>query len=427
MRFEVLHEGAGYRHVRFLAKDVLAMGFKCYSLQRQHGAEETPATASSVTPDIIDNDFYRIEVDEASGALKSIFDKELKRELVDSSSPYRFNQYLYVLGGAQTQIVYMRKSLPVANLTVTPSFGGRIVGLSKTAYGQILTVEAKGVRTPLLQTQIILYEGEKKIELVNKLTKDAVREKEAGYFAFPIAMPRLAFSYEIQNGWVDPSKDMLKGAGLEWFSVMHWVKASAGDCDVAIVPVDAPLITLGDINRGVWPEEFTPKSATIFSYAFNNYWHTNYRAEQGGQITFRYALTSGSSLTPENLARFGRAAMTPLEADRVIDQDKVGNPDRPLKPAPTSFLQVDAPDVVVESWKTAEDGRGTILRLLETGNRPTTARVEFLMLKLQGAWLVNAMEEDEKEIALTGSALEIAMRPHQIVTLRIIGEFQQTK
>jgi hypothetical protein len=37
------------------------------------------------------------------------------------------------------------------------------------------------------------------------------------------------------------------------------------------------------------------------------------------------------------------------------------------------------------------------------------------------------MEEDEKEIALTGSALEIAMRPHQIVTLRIIGEFQQTK
>jgi len=427
VRFEVLHEGAGYRHVRFLAKDVPAMGFKCYSLQRQQGVEEAPATASSVTPDIIDNDFYRIQVDEASGALKSIFDKELKRELVDSSSPYRFNQYLYVQGGAQTQIVYMRKSLPVANLTVTPSFGGRIVGLSKTAYGQILTVEAKGVRTPLLQTQIILYEGEKKIELVNKLTKDAVREKEAGYFAFPIAMPRLAFSYEIQNGWVDPSKDMLKGAGLEWFSVMHWVKASAGDCDVAIVPVDAPLITLGDINRGLWPEEFTPKSATIFSYAFNNYWHTNYRAEQGGQITFRYALTSGSSLTPENLARFGRAAMTPLEADRVIDQDKVGNPDRPLKPAPTSFLQVDAPDVVVESWKTAEDGRGTILRLLETGNRSTTARVEFLMLKLQGAWLVNAMEEDEKEIALTGSAVEIAMRPHQIVTLRIIGEFQQTK
>jgi len=283
------------------------------------------------------------------------------------------------------------------------------------------------VRTPLLRTDIILYDGEKKIELGNQLNKDVVREKEAGYFAFPIAAPRPAFSYEIQNGWVDPSKNMLKGAGLEWFSVMHWVKASGGNWDVAIAPLDARLITLGDINRGVWPEEFALKSATIYSYAFHNYWHTNYRAEQGGEITFRYVFTSGLSLTPENLARFGRAAMTPLETDRVIDQDKVGNPDRPLKPVPTSFLQVDAAGVVVESWKAAEDGRGTIVRLLETGNRSTTARVEFPMLKLQGAWVTNAMEEDEKEIALKGSSVETAIGPHQIVTLRILGELQKIK
>jgi alpha-mannosidase len=88
---------------------------------------------------------------------------------------------------------------------------------------------------------------------------------------------------------------------------------------------------------------------------------------------------------------------------------------------------VDAPDVVVESWKTAEDGRGTIVRLLETGNRSTIVRVNFPMFELHGAWLANAMEEDEKEIALTGSAVEIAMRRHQIVTLRIVGEFQQAK
>src|SRR5208282_191219 len=156
---------------------------------------------------------------------------------------------------------------------------------------------------------------------------------------------------------VDPSKNMMKGAGLEWFSVGHWVKASSGDWDVAIVPVDAPLVTLGDINRGVWPEEFAPKSSTIFSYVYNNYWHTNYRAEQGGQATFRYVMTSGAPLLPADLARFGRAAMTPLEIGEVIDQDKAGNPDEALEPAPLSFLQMDGPGVVVENWKAAEDGR----------------------------------------------------------------------
>jgi alpha-mannosidase len=425
--FEVLHEGPGYRHVRFMAKDIPAMGFKCYSLEARQDTREERPSPSGGAPDTIENDFYRVQVDAVTGAVKSIFDKALKRELVDAASAYKFNQYLYVAGGAQTQIVYMRKSLPFAQLTVTPSSGGRIVGVKKTPFGQILRVEASSARTPSVQSEIILFDGEKKIEFVNRLTKDAVREKEAGYFAFPIAAPKPAFSYEIQNGWVDPSKNMLKGAGLEWFNVTHWVKASGGDWDVAIVPVDAPLITLGDINRGVWPQQFAPKSATIFSYAFNNYWHTNYRADQGGEITFRYVMTSGASLTPESLARFGRAEMTALEKDQVIDQDKVGNPERPLRPVPVSFLQLDAPDVVVESWKAAEDGRGTIVRLLETGGRESSAQLQFPMLAVQKAWLANAMEEDEKEIAVTGSSVEVPLRPLQIVTVRIVGQFQQEK
>ena len=231
---------------------------------------------------------------------------------MDAASPYRFNQYVYVEGGGKspTQIVYMRKSLPLAELKITPSWGGRIVGLKRTPFGQVMTVEAQGVHTPLLRTEILLYDGEKKIEFVNHITKEPVRAKEAVYFAFPVAAPKPSFEYEIQNGWVNPAKDMLQGAGLEWFSVSHWVKASGGDWDVAIVPVDAPLITLGDINRGTWPEEFKPKSSTIFSYVFNNYWHTNYRAAQGGETTFRYVMTSGPSLAPAELARFGRAAMT---------------------------------------------------------------------------------------------------------------------
>ena len=72
---------------------------------------------------------------------------------------------------------------------------------------------------------------------------------------------------------------------------------------VGIVPLDAPLASFGDINRGAWPGEFRPKSATLFSYAMNNYWHTNYRAAQGGDFTFRYVLTSEAKLDPAFLTR----------------------------------------------------------------------------------------------------------------------------
>ncbi len=428
--YEILREGPGYVHVRFLATDVPAMGFKCYALVEPQDAPSPDAKVDVeklTANDVMENSFYRVQVDAASGAVKSIFDKQLNRELVDAASPYRFNQYVYVEGGGKpsTQIVYMRKSLPLAELKITPSAGGHIVGLKKTPFGHALTVESKGVHTPLLRTEILLFDGEKKIEFVNHITKEPVREKEAVYFAYPVATTKPSFIYEIQNGWVDPSKNMLKGAGLEWFSVGHWAKASGGDWDVAIVPVDAPLMSLGDVVRGTWPEEFAPKSSTIFSYVFNNYWHTNYRAEQGGESTFRYVMTSGASLAPADLARLGRAEMTPLETDEVTDQDKVGNPERPLEPGSLSFLQVEG--AVAENWKAAEDGNGSVLRLLEVSGAESKVKVRFPLLRLKKAWSCTAMEDNLKEIPADERGLEITLKPHEIATLRIVGEFAAGK
>ena len=51
-----------------------------------------------------------------------------------------------------------------------------------------------------------------------------------------------------------------------------------------------------------------------------------------------------------------------------------------MSPAPASFLQVDAPEVAVENWKTAEDGCGTIFRLVEEGIRSTAIRISFFCL-----------------------------------------------
>jgi alpha-mannosidase len=119
--------------------------------------------------------------------------------------------------------------------------------------------------------------------------------------------------------------------------------------------------------------------------------------------------------------------MTPLEMGEVIDQDKAGNPDEPLEPAPLSFLQVDGPGVVVENWKAAEDGRGTVLRLLETAGTESKASIRFPLLHLQRAWLCTAMEDDLKEIPAENSSLDVTLGPHQIVTLRILGQFQRPK
>ena len=421
---ETLRQGSDYSRVRFLAQDVPSLGYKCYQVVQLKGRASSPSVEPPLPPDNrLENSFYRIEIDASTGGVKSLFDKQLNRELVDVKSPYRLNQYLYVAGGDETdtQLVILRKTLPLAKLAVSTSGPASIAGARRTSYGQILTVRTTGLHAPSIETDIMLFDQEKKVEFVNRFHKEPVNNKEAIYFAFPFAFENPSFSYEIQNGWVDPAKDLLKGANLEWFAIQHWVKESATGVAVGLVPLDAPLITLGDINRGTWPERFEPKSSTVFSYVINNYWDTNYPKMQSGDFTTRYVLTSGHDLPPEFLSRLGRDSIVPMEVGWLNNFDKFGNPPGLLEPVPTSFLQVDTPDVVVENWKAAEDGRGTILRILELAGRPATAHLNFPLFRLERAWLANAAEEDQKDCKVSEHSVDVPLKPHGIVTLRVIA------
>jgi hypothetical protein len=234
-------------------------------------------------------------------------------------------------------------------------------------------------------------------------------------------MDQPQFRYEIQNGFVNPAHDQLPGAGKEWFSVQHWVAADQDGATAAIIPVDASLITLGDIVRGTWPREFGRRNGTIFSQVMNNYYFTNYAAGQGGDFTFRYVLTSGANLEPAQLSRLGREEMSPLEVDQITSQDKAINSPRPLDTAQASFLKVDQPDVALVTWKAAEDGKGTILRFLELAGKPAEVNAETPLLNVQAATMADALERNQSALTASPHGFHFSVKPFQIVTVRVEG------
>ena len=417
---EVLWKKEGFLHVRFMARDIPSVGYKCYAISYPAEGPVAPPAPAAGHDSSVENAFYRVTLDPASGAVSSIFDKQLNRDIVDAKSAYKFGQYLYVTGGdGNTQIMRPIKTWPVAELTVHPASGGELVGVTKTPFGQSIRLRSKATNTPEIATEILLFDKGKKIEFINRVHKDAVTSKEGVYFAFPAATEMPGFAYAIQEGWVDPAHDLLKGASLEWFNVQYWMASRDGQLTVAVVPLDAPLASFGDINRGLWPSEFKPKSSTMFSYVMNNYWDTNYRAAQGGEFVFRYVVTSDRSLDPQALARLGWDSLRPVELDYVVGQDKVGNPDRPLPAEGTSFLEVDQPNVVLANWKDAEDGEGVILRLVETGGRETTASLRFPRLAVKSAQLCNGVEDNLRPLSPGSNSLNLRFHPYEVVTVRI--------
>ncbi|MDR3677904.1 MAG: glycosyl hydrolase-related protein, partial [Acidobacteriota bacterium] len=189
----------------------------------------------------------------------------------------------------------------------------------------------------------------------------------------------------------------------------------------AILPIDAPLITLGDIVRGKWPTEINLQGADIFSYVMNNYYFTNWPAAQGGDFTFRYVLTSGADMSPDLLSRLGREAVTPLETDEITSQDKAVPRPSPLPADQTSFLETDQSNVALVTWKLAEDGDGMILRFLELAGKEGTVNVHIPLLNTEAAWNCNAMEQKAGALPVAPHGFSFPVKPFQIVTVRVKG------
>ena len=85
-----------------------------------------------------------------------------------------------------------------------------------------------------------------------------------------------------------------------------------------------------------------------------------------------------------------------------------------------SFCEVDAANVMVLTLKRAEDGRGHILRLLETDGKETAVTVTLPFLAFRQVLETNLVEEDVRELLGGGPSVKVAMNPHTVTTLRLL-------
>ncbi|MBI3697629.1 MAG: hypothetical protein HY238_22695, partial [Acidobacteria bacterium] len=418
VELDTVLERDGYRVARFLARDVPALGYRTYSVRNRPAQAAAPDSSRSSE---VESRYYRVRLDPRTGAIASVFDKELVRELADASAPYKLNELLYASGGEDSRILHDLTSLPPAKLEISSSREAQLVENVRTPYGRRVKVRARAEHIPKLETEITVYDDIKRIDVVNRLEKEEVRAKEAVYFAFPFRVSPPELAYQIQNGFVRVEKDQLPGAGKEWFTTQNLIVARDQEVTIAWATPDAPLVTLTDINRGRWPKHLEPSNGHVFSYVMNNYWFTNYKAAQGGEFTFRYFLTSGCGLTSEALARFDAATRSPLVVYPYYDTTNVAFSRREAKlpMAQRSFFTVSAENVQVAAVKPAEDGNGIIVRLLETAGRHGTARLAGFPFTVSGAYLANGVEENLKPLPTSGGAVEAPLGPHQYTTVRL--------
>ena len=113
-----------YDRVRLRAVDVPALGYRCYGMvPRGSIPEKAKDEAASNT---IESRYYRVTVDPERGGIASIYDKTLGVELVDASSAYALDQYVYAGYGHEGEdLIQQRVAEKQFVVTDQPCIAGR--------------------------------------------------------------------------------------------------------------------------------------------------------------------------------------------------------------------------------------------------------------------------------------------------------------
>jgi hypothetical protein len=416
---------AAYRHARgqfephelrdlvFTARNVPPLGYKVFKIGDK--VSDNPQSDITVGIDMLESRFYRIKIDPKTGGISSIYDKELKRELVDERAPHKVNQF--VMRWIQSGKIEGPSSVTVQK------------GQSGPVYGS-LVIKAQGPGCPQITHQIILYDQVKRIDFANRILKDSTPLQEI-YFAFPFKVDNPDFRFEGSNSVIKPFRDQFPGSNTNYYTVQHWADVSDGQFGITLSPAESHLLEFGGLwpnycsqaHHGIDPPGFgadfmTPEQVTrgyMYAFVMSSNFRTNFQPVQQSEILFHYSLTTyEGNWQNGNCARFGWSA-----ANQFIVDDIHGRKDGPLAADTMSFCSVDKPNVLLTALKQAEDGNGIIIRLIETQGKKTTASVTLPHIEVAKAIITNLVEENEGQAVFTKNEIQVELEAFGISTIRI--------
>lgn len=265
---------------------------------------------------VLENEHLRACVDIARGTISEVVLKVDGRDLVNASSVFGFNAYVYDEYGTAPLGTHLSGSVAahgdeialLSNRQVNS--GAYCVEYGSDGLGQWLSYRTRCGEQEIL-TRLDLHDGSDVLRVSNRLMKSATLAKEAGFFVFPFAVDDPTVRGEVSGSVIGTDIEHVPGAAHYMHAIRHWVSLSSGDGSASLAIVDAPLVQMGDIALPYMPFPSTlpsPEPATVFSWVHNNQWDTNYPVQQGLDMEFRYAI-SGSAATSANDASAHAAAL----------------------------------------------------------------------------------------------------------------------
>jgi len=371
-------------YLSFVASSLPAFRYRCYGIKKVSSERVPTEMSSSAETDLtLHNPTFHLALDPITGAISSLYDQNLKRELVNPAFGYGLNQFLHHSDGILSTTTLQKVTLYSSPLS------NRMVVELRFPQGS-------------LRTTYTLYSDLPYLDISNEIERPATHEPQCSWFAFPFAvahgsdLPGGAYFYDspgaiLHAGAIQDGGDQIPGAGMTCFCVQSFLAVQGAQAHAVLATPDAHLFQFGEHILQKPLADSHPASALALSNVMNNFTRNDHATNQGGQtrFTFRYRLGCGSgALAPDAALRLAGSFARPAASAWLSTVNNTAS----VAPNPQSFLSVSPANVIATTLKVAENDQGLVLRLWEAGGKDTQATIDLRALAVKYAYHCDLLE-----------------------------------
>lgn len=345
-------------------KDIPAMGYAQYYIRVKDQERPAAETKQRIQERTVENPWYQIEFNPQRGTISGLYDKELNKELLDKNAPWQLGEFIY-------EIIDSRH--PMERYTTPQSIrrAPERIRFERYEHGPIWdsyrfrgeTVAGRDANN--LAVEFRVFNVEKKIEIVYTLRKKAVIDPEAIYIAFPFGITGGKVWLDVPGGNIEAGVDQIPGSSNDWYTVQNYAAAKNATEQVVMGSPEIPLMQFGAINTGRYQAEAVPQSTQMYSWPMNNYWVTNFNADQMGEMQWSYFIGSAADPSVQYATRFAWENRIPL-LTRVLPAGNKAS--KPVEPA--SLMQIGADNLLLVDMKPVAGEKAVLLQLREVNGKP---------------------------------------------------------
>ncbi len=404
---QVVHSADKGAELIFRADQVPPTGYRVFKLTRSFGRGDLlPGKSLRVTGSRLENEFFLLEINQASGLVTRIFDKRTRREVLApggvgnlielfEDQPRQWDAWNIGYTGVgwkldHADMVEVTETGPVrATIRVKRSFLGPTKARRRLA---------TSFPSSFFTTEISLYAGEPVIEVRNSF--DWWEERILCKVAWELGVSSDTAYYDIPMAAIGRSTRDETPWEKARFEVpaLSWADLSEPDYGVSLISrskygydVRGNRLRLTLLKSPVWPDPVADRGRHEFSYALLPHqgdWREGGTVQKAGEFCTPFYVHRGVS-HPGALPAGGRG-----------------------------FLSAEPENVIISAFKAVEDGEGFVLRCYEAHGRAVKAEVS-LPAQPEQAEEIDLIERSLGPVSVRDRSLSFELGPYEIKSFRL--------